>query len=432
VNTTVTDDMAADYREQLADELAAAGLLNDPAWRRAWQSVPRHLFAPRFAISAPGQPGPAAASWYDGSDPAERPRWLAAAYRNEALITRYADNGVAISSSTEPALMAHMLGLLDVHDGHKVLEIGTGTGYNAALLAHRLGPDNVTTIDVDPRLTQAAKEVLDDAGFPVTVLTGNGARRAAERAPFDRIIATCGVDRIPAAWIQQLAPGGLIVANVSRGLVALRRGNGDMVSGQFCGQAGFMALHTEGELPTSTSGRVFEVTGGVAERQYDADLPGSLDFTVASFLASLIAERSQLMFVHREDGTVVDYRWWHPASNSWVRVEPRSGGPARVHETGIRHLWAKIDPILADWDNAGRPGIDQFGLTITPQHYTLWVGSPSNGRSPAPSILTGALPLPFDGLDDHQSRPARACCSEAACCAEQTRALRRQNAHKHP
>jgi protein-L-isoaspartate O-methyltransferase len=62
-------------------------------------------------------------------------------------------NGTAFSSSTEPALMAHMLGLLDVHDGQKVLETGTGTGYNAALLAHRLGPDNATTIDIDPRLT---------------------------------------------------------------------------------------------------------------------------------------------------------------------------------------------------------------------------------------------------------------------------------------
>jgi protein-L-isoaspartate O-methyltransferase len=69
-------------------------------------------------------------------------------------------NGAAISSSTEPALMAHMLGLPDIHDGQKVLEIGTGTGYNAALLAHRLGPDNVTTIDIDPRLIQTAKAVL--------------------------------------------------------------------------------------------------------------------------------------------------------------------------------------------------------------------------------------------------------------------------------
>jgi Protein-L-isoaspartate(D-aspartate) O-methyltransferase (PCMT) len=214
--------------------------------------------------------------------------------------------------------------------------------------------------------------------LPTLSLTGNGARGAAEHAPFERIIATCGVDRIPASWIKQLAPGGLIVANVSRGLIALRRERGEVVSGQFCDQAGFMALHTEGELPTPTGGQVFEVTGGFAERQYDADLPAGIDFTVASFLASLIAEGSHLVFVHRKDGAVLDYRWWHPVSKSWVRAEPRAGGPARVHETGTRQLWAEIAPVLAYWDNAGRPGIDQFGLTITPQHHTLWISSPSS------------------------------------------------------
>ena len=380
MNITATNGMAGEYRKQLAYELTTAGVLNDPAWRSAWETVPRHLFVERFAISALGRPGEAAATWYDGSDPAERPRWLAAAYRNEALITIYAANGAAISSSTEPALMAHMLGLLDVHDGQKVLEIGTGTGYNAALLAHRLGPDNVTTIDIDPRLTQTAKAVLDNAGYPVPVLTGNGAHGATEHAPFDRIIATCGVDRIPAAWIEQLTPDGLILANVSRGLIVLRRGSGDTVSGRFCDQAGFMALRTEDEPPPPTSGQVFDVTGATAARQHDVDAPAGLDFTIASFLASLIAERSHLIFVHCEDGTVVDYRWWHPASESWVRVEPRSGGPARIHETGTRHLWAELAPILAGWDNTGRPDIHQFGLTITPQHHTLWISSPSSSH----------------------------------------------------
>lgn len=377
MNNTATNDVAGEYRKRLADELSTAGVLGDPAWRRAWETVPRHLFVQRFAISAPGCPGAASATWYNGSDPAECPQWLAAAYRNEALITSYAVNGAAISSSTEPSLMAYMLDLLDVRDGQKVLEIGTGTGYNAALLAHRLGPGNVTTIDVDPHLIQTAQATLDSAGYPVRVLTGNGAYGAVKHAPFDRIIATCGVDRVPAAWIEQLAPGGLILANVSRGLIVLRHDRDDTVSGRFYDQAGFMALHTAGEPPPPTSGEVFDVTGGAAQRQHDADVPASLDFTIASFLASLIAERSHLMFVHREDGSVVDYRWWHPASESWVRVELRDREPARIHETGTRHLWAEFAPILAEWDKTGRPDIEQFGLTVTPQHHTLWISSPS-------------------------------------------------------
>ena len=139
-----------------------------------------------------------------------------------------------------------------------------------------------------------------------------------------------------------------------------------------------MALHAEGELPTPTGRQVFEVTDGVAERQYDADLPAIIDFTIASFLASLVAEGSHLVFVHHEDGAVLDYRWWHPARVSWVRVEPRAGGPTRVHESGTRWLWAEIAPVLAYWDNTGHPDIDQFGLTITPQRHTLWIGSPSS------------------------------------------------------
>ena len=273
---TATDDLASEYRNRLAHELTAAGALSDPAWRRAWETVPRHLFVQCFAISAPGQPGAASATWYDGSDPARQPQWLVAAYRNEALITSYAVNGAAISSSTEPSLMARMLDLLDVHDGQKVLEIGTGTGYNTALLAHRLGTDNVTTIDIDPRLTQTAKTVLDNAGYPVTVLTGNGAHGAAEHAPFERIIATCGVDRILAAWIEQLAPGGLVLANVSRGLIVLQCSASDTVSGRFCGQAGFMALHAANESPPPTSGEIFDVTTSRPQRQHDADVPADL------------------------------------------------------------------------------------------------------------------------------------------------------------
>lgn len=379
MNVSAIEEGADEYRRRLADELTAAGVLRDPAWRRAWETVPRHVFVQRFAISAAGCPGASRATWYDGADPGQRPEWLAAVYRNEALITSYAPNGAAISSSTEPSLMAHMLDLLDVRDGQKVLEIGTGTGYNAALLAHRLGPDNVTTIDVDPHLTHAAMAALRSAGYPVEVLTGNGAHGAPERAPFDRIIATCGVDRIPAAWINQLTPDGVILANVSRGLVVLRRISDNTVSGRFCDQAGFMALHTGSEPPPATSSEIFNVTGVTAQRQHDdTDVPPGVDFSIASFLASLIAERSHLMFVHREDGTVVEYRWWHPASESWVRIELRDGRPDRIHETGTRRLWTELAPILAGWDHAGRPDINQFGLTITPQQHTLWIGSSSS------------------------------------------------------
>jgi Protein-L-isoaspartate(D-aspartate) O-methyltransferase (PCMT) len=101
----------------------------------------------------------------DGSDPTRRAEWLEAVYSDTALTTQLGqiDPGstlrpltVPASSSTKPTLMARMLADLHAHPGHRVLEIGTGTGYNAALLCHRLGDCNVCSIDIHPGLIHAA------------------------------------------------------------------------------------------------------------------------------------------------------------------------------------------------------------------------------------------------------------------------------------
>ena len=79
------------------------------------------------------------------------------------------------SSASGPVIVAVMLAALDAHEGHRVLEIGTGTGYNAALLTHRLGAEQVTSLEVDPDIATHAREALSDTGFGgVTVITGDG------------------------------------------------------------------------------------------------------------------------------------------------------------------------------------------------------------------------------------------------------------------
>jgi SAM-dependent methyltransferase len=93
---------------------------------------------------------------------------------------------VSTSSSTMPSLMARMLEALDVRDGHRVLEIGTGTGYNAALLCHRLGPRNVVSIDIDPTLVAAARSRLADLGYHPTLVAGDGTTGAVQHGPYDR------------------------------------------------------------------------------------------------------------------------------------------------------------------------------------------------------------------------------------------------------
>lgn len=128
------------------------------------------------------------------------PAGLDLVYSPVTLTTALADWGthqVAVSSSTKPDLMLRMLETLDVQDGHRVLEIGTGSGYNAALLAHRLGDDQVFSIDVDHELVDAARRRLDRIGRRPTLITGDGVNGLPEHAPYDRIIATCSVPAVP-------------------------------------------------------------------------------------------------------------------------------------------------------------------------------------------------------------------------------------------
>ncbi|MFD0477046.1 methyltransferase domain-containing protein [Nonomuraea thailandensis] len=121
--------------------------------------------------------------------------------------------GLPISSSSQPAIMATMLGQLGVEPGHRVLEIGAGTGYNAALLAYLVGPGgHVVALDLDEDTAEEARRHLDAAGVAgVEVVCRDGAGGHPERAPYDRLIATVGVWDLAPAWLAQLGPGGRLV-----------------------------------------------------------------------------------------------------------------------------------------------------------------------------------------------------------------------------
>ncbi|MGH3885395.1 MAG: methyltransferase domain-containing protein [Pseudonocardiaceae bacterium] len=97
--------------------------------------------------------------------------------------------------------------------GHRVLEIGAGTGYNAALLAHLVGPaGKVTTVDIDSKVVRGARECLAAAGYRgVSVVCGDGEFGYSDHAPYDRIVVTAGAWDLPPAWVDQLAAGGRLV-----------------------------------------------------------------------------------------------------------------------------------------------------------------------------------------------------------------------------
>ncbi|MGW1621014.1 methyltransferase domain-containing protein [Streptomyces sp. NPDC002172] len=231
-----TEGPAAVARAGLVREIDAEGVwAGDPVWREAFAAVPRHLFVPYYYVA--GTRG-YERRWGESPDPAARERWVRGAYEDVPLATRLRD-GELLSSSSQPSLMARMLVALEVTDGDRVLEIGAGTGYNAALLAHRMGDDGlVTTVDVDPEITESARRHLAAAGYRPAVVTGDGARGVPERAPYDRIIGTCALPGVPRAWVEQCAEGARILTPVATGLLALTvRGGG--AEGRFLPSAAF-------------------------------------------------------------------------------------------------------------------------------------------------------------------------------------------------
>jgi protein-L-isoaspartate(D-aspartate) O-methyltransferase len=151
------------------------------------------------------------------------------AYRDEAFVIKCGTDGIPVSSSSQPAMMAIMLDQLGLRPGHRVLEIGTGSGYNAAVMAAVVGPrGKVISIDIDPELVTRAKASLAAAGYDsVTVMCADGGFGDPVDAPFDRIIVTAGAWDIAPAWLDQVDAGGLLVLPLSvRGIqlsVALRR-----------------------------------------------------------------------------------------------------------------------------------------------------------------------------------------------------------------
>jgi protein-L-isoaspartate(D-aspartate) O-methyltransferase len=171
-------------RARMADQIVRAGRVQSGRIEAALREVPRHEFVPAANTEE--------------------------AYADQAVITKRASNGASLSCASVPSLVAAMLDQLDVRPGDRILEIGAGTGYNAALLAHLTGPaGQVTTLDIDNEITAQARQALEATGYwQVNVITRDGALGAAEHAPYDRIIVTAGAWDLPPAWREQLAPGG--------------------------------------------------------------------------------------------------------------------------------------------------------------------------------------------------------------------------------
>ena len=369
---------AVPLRARLVRRVTDAGCLTGPGWRTAFAQVPRHLFVPRFFRPVP-------ADGYDllsgaDADPRRRARWLSGVYEDVPLVTLVRD-GRPVSSSSQPSLMAAMLEALEAREGHTVLEIGTGTGYHAALLAHRLGPSAVTTVDLDTGITDAARGHLAAAGVAsrtgdaadgdgaeaVTVLTGDGALGSAARAPYDRIVATCELPSVPPAWLRQCAPGGLVLAPMAGGLIALRVEAADRAEGHFLHTpAYFVGLRGPG-TPLHPPPRAVADNAWV---RHSGTPPQVLDDDVFRFVLTLAAGELAVSWAYGGRGVVLT------APDGCTARADRDG---LVELTGERDLWALVEETHALWRREECPDRERFGVSTEGRRQWAWLDAP-DGR----------------------------------------------------
>jgi|HubBroStandDraft_4_1064222.scaffolds.fasta_scaffold42244_2 protein-L-isoaspartate(D-aspartate) O-methyltransferase len=378
-------------RARLARSLRDSGRAPSPAVLDAFASVPRHLFVPGVAPDA--------------------------AYADDALVIKYDASGVPVSSSSQPAMMAIMLEQLGLEPGHRVLEIGTGSGYNAAVLAHITGPaGRVVTVDIDQDLVADARDRLVAAGFPeVTVRCADGGFGAPDAAPFDRVIVTAGAWDIAPAWLDQLGPGGRLVLPLAlRGIqlsACLRRPGDDRVAdhwiadsafrcgfvrmaGAFADPAPFRPIgpswyaQADGDAPLDAAdvaealaGPAAGATTGVTAASPDE--LGDLDL----WLTLTQLDLGRLTVITGEAGGLPPFGGLTAAAPGGPGIAMLAGAAGEISVRGYGPggpaLAARLAGLVPDWAGQGRPGTANLRLSAWPA---------STAPRPAPGQVILARP----------------------------------------
>ncbi|MFI1101761.1 methyltransferase domain-containing protein [Streptomyces melanogenes] len=358
-------------QQELVECLASKGVL-PVEWRDTVASVDRALFIPDV---------------FEGGDfKADPDTWSRIVYSDAPVVTQVNDGEqtpdgafrLSTSSSSMPSVMLEMLALLDVHDGHSVLEVGTGTGYNAAWLAHRLGDHKVFSVELDPAVVAVARENLRHAGLRPTVVVGNGHEGCPGGAPYSRIICTCTMREIPRAWLAQ-CPNGRIVTPWGSSFFSGSYATLDVVEGEargsFSGYPGFMWDRTR----RAGAGRVVDLYHGEEGRKGATDIePQNVIQDDPAFFTSLSVTDAWYRWCEADDDSGEATLWFFADDRkSWATVEFVPGAETyEVEQYGPRALWDEVRNAFLGWHDLGKPERSRFGLSVDRDGQRVWLDDP--------------------------------------------------------
>lgn len=363
--------------KQHAAELTRTAVHPASPWYGPVLATPRHLCVPRWYTAGPE-------GWSPTDGPADETEWARTAYTDQTLVTRvgplHADHAIVgeavtgrpTSSSTLPSLVVSMLAHGRLSECQELLDVATGSGYTAALACARLGDDYVTTVDVDPYLTEAAAERLDVIGHHPKVLTQDAT--APLPGEYDRIVSMVSVSRVPASWLRSLRPGGRLVTTLAAtGLIltADKHDDGGAAGRIEWDRAAFMATRTSDDYPPQLD----ELFQQARDRDGD-DVTQSpfpvLDVMQAWEVWSMLSLTAP--GIEHRNGTDDDggrMTWMLHPDGSWARAHTRPGSrTATVHQGGPRRLYTLLEAIRWRWIEHGELPVYGALVTVTPDGAT--------------------------------------------------------------